>query len=88
MSALNTKLLVAAVVLLAVVFVAVVGTATVACVLIVPNYNQLVKMIQQSELVMCCISNLCESPLVNVRKCPVPPALKPAQDQDQNYNTA
>ena len=70
----NLRAVVCMVSILLGVLVVVVGTAVfVVTKWIVPHYTQLVTMIQQSELVMCCVSNLCKNPVVNFGKCPLPP---------------
>ena len=73
----TNPLLIATVVLLSFLTLVALASIIFASALVVPHYSKLVQMIQQSELVMCCISNLCELPLVNYRQCAVPPATMP-----------
>jgi len=69
---LSKSLLVTCVVILVFLLAVVLGTAGVACALVAPHYKQLVSMIQQSELVMCCVGNLCKHKIINPH-CPIPP---------------
>jgi hypothetical protein len=47
--------------------------AVLGAVFVVGHYHKLIALIDQSELVLCCIGNMCKSPLLNPGKqCPVP----------------